>query len=173
MTRWDLVYKWADPETRSLVDAAMTALENCDRKLTEAEARAASQERPQPDYRPEFPNECGWVGALGWADYETPNGRPCTLPDDHEGPHQRNPVGASQEWPQPDHEGYIDEFGDQRQAIEREAAAPAVDVERLAEAAGNVLDGRRIGSVRLYRNTITPDDWSAITDEYDRLGGVK
>jgi hypothetical protein len=80
---------------------------------------------------------------------------------------------ASQEWPQPDHEGYIDEFGDQRQAIEREAAAPAVDVERLAEAAGNVLDGRRIGSVRLYRNTITPDDWSAITDEYDRLGGVK
>jgi hypothetical protein len=101
MTRWDLVYKWADPETRSLVDAAMTALENCDRKLTEAEARAASQERPQPDYRPEFPNECGWVGALGWADYETPNGRPCTLPDDHEGPHQRNPVGASQERPQP------------------------------------------------------------------------
>jgi alkylhydroperoxidase family enzyme len=80
---------------------------------------------------------------------------------------------ASQERPQPDHEGYIDEFGDQRQAIEREAAAPAVDVERLAEAAGNVLDGRRIGSVRLYRNTITPDDWSAITDEYDRLGGVK
>jgi hypothetical protein len=63
--------------------------------------RFASQERSQPDYRPEFPNECGWVGALGWADYETPNGRPCTLPDDHEGPHQRNPVGASQERPQP------------------------------------------------------------------------
>jgi hypothetical protein len=61
--------------------------------------RFASQERSQPDYRPEFPNECGWVGALGWADYETPNGRPCTLPDDHEGPHQRNPVGASQERP--------------------------------------------------------------------------
>ena len=36
MTRWDLVYKWADPETRSLVDAVTSALENCDRKLTEA-----------------------------------------------------------------------------------------------------------------------------------------
>ena len=38
MTRWDLVYKWADPETRSIVDAVTSALENCDRKLTEAEA---------------------------------------------------------------------------------------------------------------------------------------
>lgn len=36
MTRWDLVYKWADPETRSLVDAVTSALENCDRKLIEA-----------------------------------------------------------------------------------------------------------------------------------------
>lgn len=34
--RWDLVYKWADPETRSLVDKVASALENCDRKLTEA-----------------------------------------------------------------------------------------------------------------------------------------
>jgi hypothetical protein len=73
-------------------------------------------------------------------------------------------------------EGYHSGIADCKEhdpAHEREAAAPAVDVERLAEAAGNVLDGRRIGSVRLYRNTITPDDWSAITDEYDRLGGVK
>jgi hypothetical protein len=84
--------EWSGP-TEEQAAAAILAIE--------AEARAASQERPQPDYRPEFPNECGWVGALGWADYETPNGRPCTLPDDHEGPHQRNPVGASQERPQP------------------------------------------------------------------------
>ncbi len=40
--RWDLVYKWADPETRSLVDRVVSALENCDRKLAEAEARAAT-----------------------------------------------------------------------------------------------------------------------------------
>jgi hypothetical protein len=37
--RWDLVYKWADPETRSIVDAVSSALENCDKKLTRAEAR--------------------------------------------------------------------------------------------------------------------------------------
>ena len=49
---------------------------------------------------------------------------------------------------------------------------PSIDVERLAEAGGNVLDGRRIGSVRLYRNTITPDDWSAIAAEYLRLSGL-
>lgn len=67
--------------------------------------------------------------------------------------------------------------------VEREAALPegqsperplrgepSLDVERLAEAGGNVLDGRRIGSVRLYRNTITPDDWTAIAAEYARLG---
>ena len=36
MPRWDLVYKWADPETRSLVDAVTSALENCDHKLTAA-----------------------------------------------------------------------------------------------------------------------------------------
>jgi hypothetical protein len=95
----------------------------------EAEARAASQERPQPDYRPEFPNECGWVGALGWADYETPNGRPCTLPDDHEGPHQRNPVGASQERPRPDTDGAL------RAALVRLIAAQDVNAsvgERMA-----------------------------------------
>lgn len=34
--RWDLVYKWADPETRSLVEAVTSALENCDRKLVAA-----------------------------------------------------------------------------------------------------------------------------------------
>jgi hypothetical protein len=49
-------------------------------------------------------------------------------------------------------------------------AGPAgIDVERLGEAGANVLDGRRIGSVRLYRNTITPDDWEYIAAEYDRL----
>lgn len=42
MPRWDLVYKWADPESRSLVDAVTSALENCDRKLKEAEARATA-----------------------------------------------------------------------------------------------------------------------------------
>lgn len=41
MTRWDLVHKWADPETRTLVDAVTSALENCDRKLTEAAHPAA------------------------------------------------------------------------------------------------------------------------------------
>jgi hypothetical protein len=107
-----LVYKWADPETRSLVDAAMTALENCDRKLTEAEARAASQERYNMDF--ETPDE----------------------------------VTASQEWPQPDHEGYIDEFGDQRQAIEREAAAPA---------ATEALTARFIPG-RSCRHGINPDE---------------
>jgi hypothetical protein len=54
-----------------------------------------------------------------------------------------------------------------------EAASPplpeGLDVERLAEAGANVLDGRRIGSVRLYRNTITSDDWQAIAAEYVRL----
>jgi hypothetical protein len=49
------------------------------------------------------------------------------------------------------------------------SAVETLDVERLAEAGGNVLDGRRIGSVRLYRNTITPDDWQAIAAEYARL----
>lgn len=44
-----------------------------------------------------------------------------------------------------------------------------LDADRLAEAGGNVLDGRRIGSVRIYRNTITPDDWKAIAAEYGRL----
>ena len=42
MPRWDLVYKWADPETQSLVGAVTSALENCDRKLTEAAT-------PQPE----------------------------------------------------------------------------------------------------------------------------
>ena len=42
MTRWDLVYKWSDPATQSLVDAVTSALENCDRKLTEARAASAS-----------------------------------------------------------------------------------------------------------------------------------
>lgn len=41
MTRWDLVYKWADPETQSLVDAVTSALENCDRKLAEARSTPA------------------------------------------------------------------------------------------------------------------------------------
>jgi hypothetical protein len=49
------------------------------------------------------------------------------------------------------------------------AEQPGLDVDVLAEAGANVLDGRRIGSVRLYRNTITPDDWQAIAAEYARL----
>lgn len=45
-TRWDLVYKWSTVETQSLVDKVVSALENCDAKLTaEQEARAnADQE---------------------------------------------------------------------------------------------------------------------------------
>jgi hypothetical protein len=55
-------------------------------------------------------------------------------------------------------------------ALAASDAGPAgIDVERLGEAGANVLDGRRIGSVRLYRNTITPDDWEYIAAEYDRL----
>lgn len=49
------------------------------------------------------------------------------------------------------------------------AEQPGLDVDVLAEAGANVLDGRRIGSVRLYRNTITPDDWQAIAAEYTAL----
>jgi len=45
MTRWDLVYKWADPDTRSIVDAVTSALENCDRKLTEASSDELDVER--------------------------------------------------------------------------------------------------------------------------------
>ena len=46
MTRWDLVYKWSDPETQSLVDAVTSALENCDRKLAEAAQGAAPRRKP-------------------------------------------------------------------------------------------------------------------------------
>jgi len=46
MTRWDLVYKWADPETQSLVDTVTSALENCDRKLSEAQAAALTATPP-------------------------------------------------------------------------------------------------------------------------------
>ena len=46
MTRWDLVYKWADPETQSIVDAVTSALENCDRKLTEALAAPRAEGLP-------------------------------------------------------------------------------------------------------------------------------
>ena len=48
---------------------------------------------------------------------------------------------------------------------------PPIDVERLAEAWGNVMDGRRLHGVRISSDTTTPDDWSAIAAEYLRLSG--
>ena len=45
----------------------------------------------------------------------------------------------------------------------------AFDVERLAEAGANVLDGFRVGTFRLFRNTITHDTWNEIAGEYARL----
>jgi hypothetical protein len=44
-----------------------------------------------------------------------------------------------------------------------------LDVERLYEAWGNVMDGRRVEGVRLMFDTTTVDDWKAITAEYARL----
>lgn len=44
MPRWELVYKWADPQSRSLVEATTSALENCDRKLDAANTRAERAE---------------------------------------------------------------------------------------------------------------------------------
>jgi hypothetical protein len=63
----------------------------------------------------------------------------------------------------------IDAALERAERAARSTPAEALDPHRLSEAGGNVLDGRRIGSVRLYRNTITPDDWEAIAAEYLRL----
>jgi hypothetical protein len=50
---------------------------------------------------------------------------------------------------------------------------PELDVERLAEAWANVMDGRRIGrgldAARIGRDTTTPEDWWHIATEYARL----
>ena len=57
--------------------------------------------------------------------------------------------------------------------IARLGSAPSrsepIDLERLAEAWGNVMDGRRLGSERIGFSTTTYDDWKAIVAEYDRL----
>ena len=50
------------------------------------------------------------------------------------------------------------------------ADTAALDVERLAKAWGNVMDGRRVwagmASARMSADTTTPDDWDAIAREY-------
>jgi hypothetical protein len=130
--------------------------------------RFASQERSQPDYRPEFPNECGWVGALGWADYETPNGRPCTLPDDHEGPHQRNPVGASQERPQltcpcPDHVGPEDAHSlpgvaQERPRPDTDGALRAALVRLIAAQDVNASVGERMAATTAARAALAGEE---------------
>ena len=73
-----------------------------------------------------------------------------------------------------DYATYHDAARDILAALASPETAPdsGLDVERLGEAGGNVLDGRRIGSVRLYRNTITPDDWQSIAAEYARLSSA-
>ena len=66
-------------------------------------------------------------------------------------------------------------------AIEAEAAAQArteaLDVEALAEAWANVMDGRRIGSglnaARIGRETTTSGDWTAIAREYRAILAAK
>jgi hypothetical protein len=151
--------------------------------IEEALARAASQERPRRfaalmetdalsddrfDYRPEFPNECGWVGALGWADYETPNGRPCTLPDDHEGPHQRNPVGASQERPQltcpcPDHVGPEDAHSlpgvaQERPRPDTDGALRAALVRLIAAQDVNASVGERMAATTAARAALAGEE---------------
>jgi hypothetical protein len=56
------------------------------------------------------------------------------------------------------------------------AAAPVdVDWSLVAEAWGNVMDGRRVGgrdiAVRLSGRDTRPDDWRSIAAEYHRLAG--
>ena len=55
-----------------------------------------------------------------------------------------------------------------------ELPAEPIDLERLAEAWGNVMDGRRIGeglnAVRIGRDTTTASDWLDIMVEYRALG---
>lgn len=85
------------------------------------------------------------------------------------------PNGENRLWNEPDRLGRKHLVGEfiHRCAIEAAqqgaTAQGSLDALVLAEAGANVLDGRRIGSVRLYRNTITPDDWQAIAAEYARL----
>jgi hypothetical protein len=45
----------------------------------------------------------------------------------------------------------------------------SIDVRVLAYAWANVMDGRRIGTARIGRDTTTPDDWQDILAEYARL----
>jgi len=47
---------------------------------------------------------------------------------------------------------------------------PPFDVESLARAWGNVMDGRRLGGQRIDATTTTPADWQAIAREYAALG---
>jgi hypothetical protein len=53
------------------------------------------------------------------------------------------------------------------------APEPGIDVERLAEAWGNVMDGRRVGTglsaYRIGRDFTSSDDWRSILAEYARL----
>lgn len=65
----------------------------------------------------------------------------------------------------------VEQTADAIIAIEAEAAA--LDVERLADAWANVMDGRRIGdglnAARVGRDTTTANDWRAIAREYAAL----